>query len=80
MVDFTLQLFHAADQEAGIPALDDIPRFSAVLNALRAQDIDNDGIPGFANTLTLSSGDAYIPGVFLNASAAAFGGRGEAIF
>lgn len=77
MVDFTLQLFHAADQEAGIPALDDIPRFSAVLNALRAQDIDGDGIPGFANTLTLSSGDAYIPGVFFSASSEVFGGAGR---
>ncbi|MGB3138745.1 MAG: choice-of-anchor I family protein [Nodosilinea sp.] len=77
MADFTLQLFHAADQEAGIPALDDAPRFSAVLNALKAQDLDGDGVPGFANTLVLSSGDAYIPGVFLNASSAAFGGTGR---
>lgn len=77
MVDFTLQLFHAADQEAGIPALDDIPRFSAVLNALRAQDIDNDGVAGFANTLTLSSGDAYIPGVFFSASNEVYGGAGR---
>lgn len=77
MVDFTLQLFHAADQEAGIPALDDAPRFSAVLNALKAQDIDGDGIPGFANTLLLSAGDAYIPGVFFSASDAAYGGAGR---
>ncbi len=77
MADFTLQLFHAADQEAGVPALEDAPRFSAVLNALRDQDIDGDGTPGFANTLTLSSGDAYIPGVFLNASDDAFGGTGR---
>ncbi len=77
MADFTLQLFHAADQEAGIPALDDAPRFSAVLNALKAQDIDSDGTPGFANTLILSSGDAYIPGVFLNASSTVYGGAGR---
>ena len=68
MADFTLQLFHAADQEAAVPALDDAPRFSAVLNALQSQDIDGDGVEGFANTLVLSSGDAYIPGLFFSAS------------
>ncbi|MBD1876226.1 choice-of-anchor I family protein [Nodosilinea sp. FACHB-131] len=77
MADFTLQLFHAADQEGNISALDDAPRFSAVLNALKNQDLDGDGIAGFANTLILSSGDAYIPGVFFNASAGAFGGAGR---
>jgi 2',3'-cyclic-nucleotide 2'-phosphodiesterase (5'-nucleotidase family) len=61
---FTLQLLHASDQEAGIPALQDADRFSAVLNALRNEDVGQDG------NLTLSSGDAYIPGAFLNASAA----------
>lgn len=74
---FTLQLFHFADQEAGTPAFDDIPRFSAVLNALRNQDLDNDGVAGFANTLTLSSGDAYIPGLFFSASEDVFGGAGR---
>lgn len=77
MADFTLQLFHAADQEGNISALDDAPRFSAVLNALKNQDLDGDGVAGFANTLILSSGDAYIPGVFFNASAGAFGGAGR---
>jgi 2',3'-cyclic-nucleotide 2'-phosphodiesterase (5'-nucleotidase family) len=77
MADFTLQLFHAADQEGNISALDDAPRFSAVLNALKNQDIDADGVAGFANTLILSSGDAYIPGVFFNASTPAFGGAGR---
>lgn len=66
---FTLQLLHAADQEAGIPALDDAVRFSGVLNAL-ADD--------FSNTLILSSGDAFIPGVFFSASETAFGGVGRA--
>ncbi|MDJ0579175.1 5'-nucleotidase C-terminal domain-containing protein [Crocosphaera sp.] len=74
---FTLQLFHAADQEAGITALDDAPRFSAVLNALRNQDIDNDGEAGFENTLTLSSGDAFISGLFFDASQEVFGGQGR---
>jgi|GEM_PF-182302 len=66
---FTLQLLHAADQEAGIPALDDAPRFSAVLNALKNQDADKDGNIDYKNTVILSSGDAYIPGLFLNAAA-----------
>jgi 2',3'-cyclic-nucleotide 2'-phosphodiesterase (5'-nucleotidase family) len=78
---FKLQLFHLADQEGNITALDDAPRLSGVLNALRAQDIDLDGIPGFVNTLTLSSGDAWIPGLFYGASAQAYGavGRGDVL-
>lgn len=76
---YTLQLFHLADQEAGIPAIEDAPNLSAVLNALKAQDIDDDGVAGFANTLILSSGDAYIPGAFLSASESVYGavGRGD---
>ncbi|MEL6230504.1 MAG: esterase-like activity of phytase family protein [Cyanobacteria bacterium J06627_3] len=66
---FTLQLLHAADQEAGIPALDDAPNFSAVLNALRDD---------FDNTVTLSSGDAILPGLFFSASEDVFGGQGRA--
>lgn len=64
---FTLQLFHAADQEAGIEAIADAPRFSAVLNALRMEYVGADA------TLTLSSGDAYIPGVFASASELIYG-------
>jgi glycerophosphoryl diester phosphodiesterase len=74
---FTLQLLHASDQEGGIAALDDAPRFSAVLNALRNQDSNGDGQADYENTLTLSSGDAYIPGLFFNASEEAFGGVGR---
>ena len=78
---FKLQLLHFADQEAGIPALDDAPRLSAVLNALKNQDGSDAGTaPDFPNTLILSSGDAYIPGAFLNASELAFGGQDGAIF
>jgi 2',3'-cyclic-nucleotide 2'-phosphodiesterase (5'-nucleotidase family) len=66
---FQLQLLHAADQEAAIPALLDAPNFSGVLNAL-ADD--------FENTLILSSGDAFIPGVFFSASADVYGGEGRA--
>lgn len=64
--NFQLQLLHASDQEAGVPALDDAPRFSAVLNALKNQDGNKDGKPDYANTIILSSGDAYIPSPFLN--------------
>jgi len=73
---FTLELLHAADQEAGAAAILDAPRFSAVLNALRAEDLGNDGIED--NTILLSSGDAFIPGLFYDASARAFGSAGIA--
>ena len=56
-----LQVLHASDFEAGIPALEDAIGFSRVLNALRAEIT--------TNTLTLSSGDNYIPGPFFTASA-----------
>jgi 2',3'-cyclic-nucleotide 2'-phosphodiesterase (5'-nucleotidase family) len=74
---FTLQLLHAADQEGGIPALEDAGNFSAVLNALRDEDADGDGVADYENTLTLSSGDAYIPGPFFAASEEVFGGQGR---
>jgi len=67
---FTLELLHAADQEAAAAAVDDAPRFSAVLNALRAQNV--------GNTVTLSSGDAFIPGLFFDASKAVYGVGGVA--
>jgi len=60
-VDFSLQLLHASDFEAGVAALDDAPRYSSVINALKADH------PG--NTLIVSSGDNYIPGPFFGASA-----------
>ena len=65
---FTLQILHAADQEAGIAALEDAPNFSAVLNALRDD---------FDNTLVLSAGDAFIPGPFFSASETVFDGQGR---
>jgi 2',3'-cyclic-nucleotide 2'-phosphodiesterase / 3'-nucleotidase / 5'-nucleotidase len=63
---FQLQILHASDFEAGIPAVDDAVGFSAVLNRLRTDP----NLPSnvIANTLTLSSGDNYIPSPFLNAS------------
>ena len=76
MANFTLELLHVTDQEASSPAVFDAPNLSAVLNALRAQDIGADGLPD--NTLTLSSGDAFIPGLFYDAAAAVYGSAGIA--
>ncbi|MEO0801564.1 MAG: 5'-nucleotidase C-terminal domain-containing protein [Cyanobacteria bacterium J06642_2] len=60
-VDFVIQILHAADQEGGVAAIDDAPRFSAVVNGLQTD-------PNFPNTLVLSAGDAFIPGAFFSAS------------
>jgi 2',3'-cyclic-nucleotide 2'-phosphodiesterase (5'-nucleotidase family) len=76
MADFTLELLHFADQEAGVPALQDAPNFSAVLEALKLQDLGNDGIAD--DTLILSSGDAIIPGLFFSASEDVYSGAGRA--
>jgi predicted extracellular nuclease/2',3'-cyclic-nucleotide 2'-phosphodiesterase (5'-nucleotidase family) len=57
---FTLQILHASDQEAGIPALRDAISLSAVLNALQDD---------YENTLKLTSGDVYISGPFFGTSA-----------
>ena len=54
-----LQVLHCSDGEAGIDAVHDLPRFSAVLNRLRSD------LP--SNTLTLGSGDNWLPGPFYNA-------------
>jgi 5'-nucleotidase / UDP-sugar diphosphatase len=66
----TLQLLHASDFEAGIPAIDDAVRFSAILNRFKTNTTGPLGVSStvLANTLTLSSGDNYIPGPFFNAS------------
>ena len=74
--DFSLELLHFSDQEAGAAAVVDAPNLSAVLNALRDQDLGSDGVAD--NTLTLSSGDAIIPGLFFDASEAVFGSKGVA--
>ncbi|WP_069789967.1 choice-of-anchor I family protein [Cyanobacterium sp. IPPAS B-1200] len=66
---FTLQILHASDQEAGIPALQDAIGFSAVMNALDA---------GYDNTLKLTSGDLFIAGPFFNASGELYGQQGIA--
>jgi 2',3'-cyclic-nucleotide 2'-phosphodiesterase (5'-nucleotidase family)/predicted extracellular nuclease len=73
---FTLELLHFTDQEANAATIDNIDNLSAVLNALRAEDLGGDGLPD--NTLTLSAGDAIIPGLFFDASEAVFGSQGIA--
>ena len=75
-VDFTLELLHFADQEANAATIGNIDNLSGVLNALRAEDLGGDGLAD--NTLTLSSGDAIIPGLFFDASQAVFGSQGIA--
>ena len=71
---YTLELLHFSDQEASTGAFVDAPALSAVLNALRAEDLFNDGIAD--NTLFLASGDGYIPSVFYQASLAVYGAIG----
>ncbi|MCT0223725.1 choice-of-anchor I domain-containing protein [Synechococcus sp. CS-1328] len=73
---FTLELFHLSDQEAQAAAIGDAPRLSAVYRALADQDLGNDGFSD--NSLFLSSGDQYIPGVFADASRQLFGAPGVA--
>jgi len=75
---FTLQLFHFSDQEANTSSVTLAPNLSAVLAALAAEDIDGDGEAGYADTLILSSGDAWIPGLFYNASEEIYGLVGAA--
>lgn len=69
---FRLNLLHFSDQEAGARAVEDAPRLSAVLNALRGEDVGADGV------LTVTSGDALIPGLFFDASSAIYGAPGVA--
>jgi 2',3'-cyclic-nucleotide 2'-phosphodiesterase (5'-nucleotidase family) len=72
----TLQLLHASDFEGGVPAAGTSPQtsdavnFSAVANRLRTNTTGSFGVSStvLANTLTLASGDNYIPGPFFNAS------------
>ena len=65
-----LELFHLNDQQTtSNSVLDNIPGTSAVLNALRAQDVSED------ISIFLASGDTYIPGNFQEASRALYGAR-----
>ncbi|MEM8632553.1 MAG: ExeM/NucH family extracellular endonuclease [Pseudomonadota bacterium] len=73
---YTLELLHFTDQEANASTIDNIDNLSAVLTALRDQDLGDDGLED--NSITLSSGDVIIPGLFFDASEAVFGSAGIA--
>lgn len=57
--NFTLQLLHASDLEGSVDAIEDAPRFAAILDTLEGT---------YPNTLVISSGDNYISGPFFNAA------------
>jgi 5'-nucleotidase / UDP-sugar diphosphatase len=67
----TLQILHASDFEAGIPAIDDAVGFSAIVEGFKNNTVASQyQVPNsvLKNTLVLASGDNYIPGAFFNAS------------
>ncbi|MDO5614013.1 MAG: ExeM/NucH family extracellular endonuclease [Paracoccus sp. (in: a-proteobacteria)] len=68
---YTLEILHLADQEGNGSSIRYAPNASAVMNALESQ-----GVADW--TIRLSSGDAFIPGVFFDASEALFGAGGIA--
>ncbi len=55
---YTLQILHASDFEAGLAAPDRAPQFAAIVDKLEEAE---------PNSITLSSGDNFIPSPFLNA-------------
>jgi 2',3'-cyclic-nucleotide 2'-phosphodiesterase (5'-nucleotidase family)/DNA-binding beta-propeller fold protein YncE len=55
VVDYTLQILHASDWEAGIQAVERAPNFAAIIDAFEDE---------YANSITLLSGDNFIPGPF----------------
>ncbi|MEM1129305.1 MAG: bifunctional metallophosphatase/5'-nucleotidase [Pseudomonadota bacterium] len=73
---YTLEFLHVTDQEGSSADFGDISRTAAILNALEAQDLGDDGI--MDNTLRLSSGDAILPGAFFDISDNVFGSAGIA--
>ncbi|MGF1657927.1 MAG: ExeM/NucH family extracellular endonuclease [Rubrimonas sp.] len=75
---FLLQLFHVSDQEANTASVKFAPNLSAVYSKLAMEDLDGDGVAGFPDTLFLSSGDAWLPGLFYDASEAIWGLPGAA--
>jgi predicted extracellular nuclease/2',3'-cyclic-nucleotide 2'-phosphodiesterase (5'-nucleotidase family) len=72
---YTLQILHSSDMEAGLAALQDAPRFAAVVDFLEDTQ---------TNSILLSGGDNFLPGPFFNASGdptvgtAVLGGAGNA--
>lgn len=57
---FKLQILHSGDMEAGVPATSNIPHFAAIVDTLEH---------AYPNSVTISSGDAFIPSPFLFAGA-----------
>jgi 2',3'-cyclic-nucleotide 2'-phosphodiesterase (5'-nucleotidase family)/DNA-binding beta-propeller fold protein YncE len=57
---FTLQLLHASDLEAGLLATGRMGNFAAIVDRLEDE---------YANTITLITGDAWLPGPFYAAEA-----------
>jgi 2',3'-cyclic-nucleotide 2'-phosphodiesterase (5'-nucleotidase family) len=55
---YTLQMFHLADAEAGLLASETAPMLAALVEGFAGS---------YANTLTVSGGDNFIPGPFLSA-------------
>lgn len=53
---YKLQILHSGDLEAGIEAVQDAPRYAAIIDSLEGT---------YANTLRLTSGDNFIPSPFL---------------
>jgi 2',3'-cyclic-nucleotide 2'-phosphodiesterase (5'-nucleotidase family) len=56
---YTLQLLHASDLEGGVEAIERAKFFAAIVDTLEEE---------YANSITLSAGDNYIPGPFFNAA------------
>ena len=56
---YTLQILHASDLEGGVTAITRAKYFAAIVDTLEGE---------YANSITLSAGDNYIPGPFFNAS------------
>tara|TARA_B100001109_G_scaffold251839_1_gene246901 strand:+ start:15020 stop:19861 length:4842 start_codon:yes stop_codon:yes gene_type:complete len=57
--NYTLQILHASDLEGGVEAVDRAKYFAAIVDTLEDE---------YANSITLSAGDNYIPGPFFNAA------------
>jgi predicted extracellular nuclease/2',3'-cyclic-nucleotide 2'-phosphodiesterase (5'-nucleotidase family)/Ca2+-binding RTX toxin-like protein len=57
-VTYTLQILHASDFEAGLKAVDRAGNFAAIVDYLEET---------YANSITLSSGDNFIPSPFFSA-------------
>ena len=58
MATYTLQILHASDFEAGLDAVDRAGNFAAIVDYLEETH---------DNSITLSSGDNYLPSPFFNA-------------